>query len=195
MQQFLEYFAVIAFVLVYFLTKDVFLATGVLLAAIVAQVGFYKVTKRPLSNELKITFWVSLVLGGMTLLLRDETFIQWKPSIVSWAIALGLAGAQLFGGISLLKKMMGAALTLEDSVWRKLTYGWAVGFAAAGAINLWVVNNFSMDAWVTFKLFGLMGLNLLYFFIMMAYLVGIGALKEDDSLADGNTESAKEQQP
>jgi len=178
---------------VYFLTKDVFLATGVLLAAIVAQVAFYKVTKRPLSNELKITFWVSLVLGGMTLLLRDETFIQWKPSIVSWAIALGLVGAQLFAGMSLLKKMMGAALTLEDSVWRNLTYGWAVGFAASGAINLWVVNNFSMDTWVTFKLFGLMGLNVLYVFIMMAYLIAIGALKEDNPVADA--EPAKESQP
>lgn len=193
MQQLLEYFAVIAFVVVYFLTKDVFLATGVLLAAIVAQVAFYKVTKRPLSNELKITFWVSLVLGGMTLLLRDETFIQWKPSIVSWAIALGLVGAQLFAGMSLLKKMMGAALTLEDSVWRNLTYGWAVGFAASGAINLWVVNNFSMDTWVTFKLFGLMGLNVLYVFIMMAYLIAIGALKEDNTVADA--EPAKESQP
>ena len=193
MQQLLEYFAVIAFVVVYFLTKDVFLATGVLLAAIVAQVAFYKVTKRPLSNELKITFWVSLVLGGMTLLLRDETFIQWKPSIVSWAIALGLVGAQLFAGMSLLKKMMGAALTLEDSVWRNLTYGWAVGFAASGAINLWVVNNFSMDTWVTFKLFGLMGLNFLYVFIMMAYLIAIGALKEDNTVADA--EPAKESQP
>ena len=195
MQQLLEYFAVIAFVVVYFLTKDVFLATGVLLAAVVAQVAFYKVTKRPLSNELKITFWVSLVLGGLTLLLRDETFIQWKPSIVSWAIALGLAGAQLFASVSLLKKMMGAALTLEDSVWRNLTYGWAVGFAASGAINLWVVNNFSMDTWVTFKLFGLMGLNVLYVFIMMAYLVAIGALKEDDTLDDANVDSAKESQP
>lgn len=195
MQQLLEYFAVIAFVVVYFLTKDVFLATGVLLAAVVAQVAFYKVTKRPLSNELKITFWVSLVLGGLTLLLRDETFIQWKPSIVSWAIALGLAGTQLFAGVSLLKKMMGAALTLEDSVWRNLTYGWAVGFAASGAINLWVVNNFSMDAWVTFKLFGLMGLNVLYVFLMMAYLVAIGALKEDDTLDDANVDSAKESQP
>ena len=193
MQQLLEYFAVIAFVVVYFLTKDVFLATGVLLAAIVAQVAFYKVTKRPLSNELKITFWVSLVLGGMTLLLRDETFIQWKPSIVSWAIALGLVGAQLFAGMSLLKKMMGAALTLEDLVWRNLTYGWAVGFAASGAINLWVVNNFSMDTWVTFKLFGLMGLNFLYVFIMMAYLIAIGALKEDNPVADA--EPAKESQP
>ena len=195
MQQFLEYFAVIAFVVVYFLTKDVFLATGVLLAAVVAQVAFYKVTKRPLSNELKITFWVSLVLGGLTLLLRDETFIQWKPSIVSWAITLGLAGAQLFAGVSLLKKMMGAALTLEDSVWRNLTYGWAVGFAASGAINLWVVNNFSMDTWVTFKLFGLMGLNVLYVFLMMAYLVAVGALKEDDTLDDANVDSAKESQP
>ena len=126
MQQLLEYFAVIAFVVVYFLTKDVFLATGVLLAAVVAQVAFYKVTKRPLSNELKITFWVSLVLGGLTLLLRDETFIQWKPSIVSWAIALGLAGAQLFAGVSLLKKMMGMewaqnfAKPAEFSDWQKL---------------------------------------------------------------------------
>ena len=195
MQQLLEYFAVIAFVAVYFLTKDVFLATGVLLAVIVAQVAFYKVTKRPLSNELKITFWVSLVLGGMTLLLRDETFIQWKPSIVSWAIALGLVGAQLFAGMSLLKKMMGSALTLEDSVWRNLTYGWAVGFAASGAINLWVVNNFSMDTWVTFKLFGLMGLNLLYVFIMMGYLVAIGALTEDDAVGEGDAESANESQP
>ena len=195
MQQLLEYFAVIAFVAVYFLTKDVFLATGVLLAAIVAQVAFYKVTKRPRSNELKITFWVSLVLGGMTLLLRDETFIQWKPSIVSWAIALGLVGAQLFAGMSLLKKMMGSALTLEDSVWRNLTYGWAVGFAASGAINLWVVNNFSMDTWVTFKLFGLMGLNLLYVFIMMAYLVAIGALTGDDAVGEGDADSANESQP
>ena len=194
MQQLLEYFAVIAFVAVYFLTKDVFLATGVLLAAIVAQVAFYKVTKRPLSNELKITFWVSLVLGGMTLLLRDETFIQWKPSIVSWAIALGLVGAQLFAGMSLLQKMMGSALTLEDSVWRNLTYGWAVGFAASGAINLWVVNNFSMDTWVTFKLFGLMGLNLLYVFIMMAYLVAIGALKEDAPVGNEDAEVVKESQ-
>jgi intracellular septation protein len=91
--------------------------------------------------------------------------------------------------------MMGAALTLEDSVWRNLTYGWAVGFAASGAINLWVVNNFSMDAWVTFKLFGLMGLNVLYVFLMMAYLVAIGALKEDDTLDDANVDSAKESQP
>jgi intracellular septation protein len=183
MQQFIEYFAVIAFVAVYFLTKDVFLATAVLLVAITAQVAFYKLTKRPLSNELKITFWISLILGGMTLVLRDETFIQWKPSIVSWAIAVGLLGAQWFARVSLLKKMMGSALELDDAVWRKMTYGWAAGFALSGFINLWVVENFSMDTWVTFKLFGLLGLNLLYVIIMVAYLVSIGALKEPEESA------------
>jgi intracellular septation protein len=199
MQQFLEYFAVIAFVVVYFLTKDVFLATGVLLVAITAQVAFYKLSKRPLSNELKVTFWVSLILGGLTLVLRDESFIQWKPSIVSWAIAVGLIGAQLVAGVSLLKKMMGSAMTLEDNVWRTLTYGWAAGFALSGVINLWVVNNFSMDAWVTFKLFGLLGLNLLYVVIMVAYLMSIGALKEDEEAlqvpeASANTSPNNENQ-
>ncbi len=191
MQQFLEYFAVIAFVVVYFATKDIFLATAVLLVAITAQVAFYKFTGRLLSNELKITFWISLVMGGMTLLLRDETFIQWKPSVVSWAIALALVGAQLFARLSLLKKLLGSALTLEDTVWRNLTYGWAAGFAASGFINLWVVNNFSMDTWVTFKLFGLMGLNLFYVVVMVAYLVAIGALKEPENEAGNITEDGR----
>ncbi|HCG70614.1 MAG TPA: septation protein A [Gammaproteobacteria bacterium] len=191
MQQFLEYFAVIAFVVVYFATKDIFLATAVLLVAITAQVAFYKFTGRLLSNELKITFWISLVMGGMTLLLRDETFIQWKPSVVSWAIALALVGAQLFARLSLLKKLLGSALSLEDMVWRNLTYGWAAGFAASGFINLWVVNNFSMDTWVTFKLFGLMGLNLFYVVVMVAYLVAIGALKEPENEAGNITEDGR----
>ena len=99
-----EYIAVIAFVIVFFWTRDVFLATAVLLVAVSAQVAFYKLTKRPLSNELKITFWLSLILGGLTLILRDETFIQWKPSIISWAMALGLVGAMWFAKMLVLKK-------------------------------------------------------------------------------------------
>ena len=141
MQQFLEYIAVIAFVIVFFWTRDVFLATAVLLIAITAQVAFYKLSGRPLSNELKITFWLSLILGGLTLVLRDETFIQWKPSIVSWAMALALVGAMWFANLLVLKKMLGSAIATEDVVWRKLTYGWTLGLTANGFINLWVVYN------------------------------------------------------
>ena len=191
MHQFLEYIAVIAFVIVFFWTRDVFLATAVLLIAITAQVAFYKLSGRPLSNELKITFWLSLILGGLTLVLRDETFIQWKPSIVSWAMALALVGAMWFAKLLVLKKMLGSAIATEDVVWRKLTYGWTLGLTANGFINLWVVYNYSMETWVTFKFIGLIGLQLLYVVIMMVYLLRIGAIKEDDAVSATQSKNEK----
>ena len=192
MQQFLEYFSIIAFAVVFYATKDVFLATGVLIGLICLQVAFIKLTGRPMSNELKIIFWVSLVLGGITLLLRDETFIQWKTSVVNWVFALGLIGAQVFARISLLEKVLGKALALDDSIWRTLTYGWAAGFATTGFINLYVIYNYSMEAWVTFKLFGPMALSFLYVLIMVAYLISIGALKDADANAEeSNPDPAK----
>ena len=194
MQQFLEYLAVIAFAVVFFSTRDVFIATAVLLIVITAQVAFYKLTGRTVSNELKIVFWLSLIMGGLTLVLRDETFIQWKPSIVSWAMALGLVGAMWFAKLLVLKKMLGSAITTEDEVWRKLTYGWTLGLTTNGFINLWVVYNYSMETWVTFKIFGLIGLQLLYVVIMVTYLVSIGAIKDDDAepQAQPKTENSNE---
>ena len=191
MQQILEYISVIAFVIVFFWTRDVFLATAVLLIAITAQVAFYKLSGRPLSNELKITFWLSLMLGGLTLVLRDETFIQWKPSIVSWAMALALVGAMWFAKLLVLKKMLGSAIATEDAVWRKFTYGWTLGLTANGFINLWVVYNYSMETWVTFKFIGLIALQLLYVVIMMVYLLRIGVIKEDDAVPTTQTDDEK----
>ncbi|MBL6814673.1 MAG: septation protein IspZ [Pseudomonadales bacterium] len=192
MQQFLEYLAVIAFAVVFFSTRDVFIATAVLLIVITAQVAFYKLTGRTVSNELKIVFWLSLIMGGLTLVLRDETFIQWKPSIVSWAMALGLVGAMWFAKLLVLKKMLGSAITTEDAVWRKLTYGWTLGLTTNGFINLWVVYNYSMETWVTFKIFGLIGLQLLYVVVMVTYLVSIGAIKDDDAEPQPKTENSNE---
>ena len=194
MQQFLEHLAVIAFVIVFFWTRDVFAATTVLLVAITAQVAFYKLTGRPLSNVLKITFWLSLILGGLTLVRRDETFIPWQPSTVAWSVALGLVGAMWFAKLFVLKKMLGSAITTEDAVWRKLTYGWTLGLTANGFINLWVAYNYSMETWVTFKFVGLIGLQLLYVVIMMVYLVRIGAIKDDDAAASSqpNNENSTE---
>ena len=178
MQQLLDYLAIIAFAVVYFTSKDIFLATGVLMVGVTLQVIAYKILSKPIGNELKITFWVSMVLGGLTLLFRDEAFIQWKPSIVSWAIASALIGAHWFAKIFLLKKVLGQALQLPDEKWKILTYGWAIAFTLNGVLNLWVMNNFSMDTWVTFKLFGQMGINFFYIIVMLVYLVAAGALSE-----------------
>ena len=87
MQQLLDYIAILAFVVIYFLTSDIFIATAVLMVGVTVQLGAYWLLKKPIGNELKLTFWASIVFGGMTLILRDETFIQWKPTIVNWLLS------------------------------------------------------------------------------------------------------------
>ena len=180
MQQFLDYIAILAFVIVYFVSRDIFLATGVLIVGVTAQVAGYWLLKKPIGNELKLTFWASVVLGGMTLILRDETFIQWKPTIVNWLLGGVLIGAHLFTRTYLMKRMLGHVLNLPDAIWLRITYGWAAGFIFAGALNLWVAFTFSMDVWVTFKLGGLLLLNILYVICTFGYLYAKGLLQEDN---------------
>jgi intracellular septation protein len=180
MQQALDYVALIAFVVAYFVTRDIFIATAVLLAGVTLQVVVLLLMKKPLNSTVKVTFWASWALGGLTLVLRDQTFIQWKPTIVNWVLALALVGTWLIGKSHLLKKMLGKALILPDAVWTTLTYGWALGFIAMGCANLWVAYNFSMDTWVTFKLVGLMAINLSYVAITLFYLHNKGFLKEEN---------------
>jgi intracellular septation protein len=180
MQQFLDYIAILAFVVVYFISRDIFLATGVLMAGVTLQVGAYWLLKKPIGNELKVTFWASMVLGGMTLILRDETFIQWKPTIVNWLLAVSLVGAHLIARVYLIQRMLGQVMTLPDSAWFTLTYGWAAGFLSAGAINLWVAYTYSMDTWVTFKFVGLLALNVVFLICTFAYLYAKGLLSEEN---------------
>ena len=179
MQQILDYLAIGAFVIVYFVTRDIFLATAVLIAGVTIQVAVLWLMNKSITTMVKITFWASLILGGSTLLLRDETFIQIKPTIVYWLIAGAFVGAALWKKVFLIEKMLGSALRLPDSAWRTLTYGWAAGFAVLGVINLWVAYSFSMDTWVTFKLFGAMGITLLYLILTFVYLSRKGMLSEE----------------
>ena len=183
MQQLLDYIAIFAFVVVYFVTRDIFLATAVLMAGVTVQVAAYWLLKKPIGNELKITFWASMLLGGMTVVLRDETFIQWKPTIVNAILASSLVIAHLWRKIFLIQKMLGKVLNLPDQAWLTLTYGWAAGFIFAGLLNLYIAFNFSMDTWVTFRLFGLMGLNITYLIATFSYL-GIKGWLTDEHLID-----------
>ncbi len=180
MQQLLDYIAILAFVVVYFVTRDIFMATAVLMGGVTLQVAAYWLLKKPIGNELKVTFWASMILGSMTLILRDETFIQWKPTIVNWLLAGSLAGGHLFAKTYLIKKMLGQVLKLPDAAWFVLTYGWTAGFFFAGSLNLWVAYNFSMDTWVTFRFVGLLSLNMLYLIITFTYLYSKGWLSEEN---------------
>lgn len=118
--------------------------------------------------------WVSLavvaVFGGATVWFQNETFIKWKPSVLYWLMGGALALTQLLTGRSLLRTLLGEQLTLPDPVWRRLTLMWVAFFAFMGLANLFVAYQFSTEIWVDFKLFGGIGLMLLFTLVQGLYL-------------------------
>jgi len=176
-QQFWDFIPLLAFMVAYF-TTDIFTATAVLMAAVTLQVGVYWATGRTIGRELKLTFWASMLFGGLTLFFRNQEFLQWKPTIVNWAMAAGLIASQFIGRANLLKRMLGAQIKAPDEVWRRLNFGWAAGFTLSGLLNLWVAYNFSLDFWVTYKVIGGFGLTLVYLALTFVYLHRCGLLQE-----------------
>ncbi len=110
--------------------------------------------------------WASLaiiaVFGGATLALHDETFIKLKPTVLYWLFGAVIAAADLLFRRNLIRAMLGAQVLMPDAAWARLNWSWAAFFAFMGAANLYVAYNFSTDTWVNFKLFGGMGLMLLF---------------------------------
>ncbi|MEM1433234.1 MAG: inner membrane-spanning protein YciB [Pseudomonadota bacterium] len=181
MTQFIDFLPILLFVGVYF-GFGVLPATAALMAGVALQLVVYWLIRKPIGTELKLTFWISMVFGALTLYFRDETFIQWKPTIVNWLFAAVLIGAQRFGGKNLIKGMFGAQLTLPDAVWNRLNSGWALGFLLAGLLNLFVAYQFSMDVWVSYKLIGGFAITLTYLVITMTYLARGGYLEDQPGL-------------
>jgi len=193
MNQLLDLLPVAIFVAVFFAT-DVYWATGALMVAVAAQAGLYLLMRKPLTRELKFTFWVSIVFGSLTLLFHNELFIQWKPTIINWLLAASLVGSHFVGKHNLIRQLFGSQLTLVDEVWTRLNFGWAAGFFFAGALNLIVAYNFSMEFWVTYKLVGGFALTLLYVVLTMVYLARKGFLhmaNEDAAERAGSAEDGR----
>ncbi len=187
MNQLLDFLPILVFAVAYF-TLGIYPATAALMIAVTLQILLFWLMKRTIGNELKLTFWVSMLFGGLTLWLRDETFIQWKPTIVNWVLALALIVSHSIGGKNLLKSLMGKQLQLPQEAWTNLNYGWAAGFTLAGALNLLVAFNFSMEIWVSYKLIGGFALTFCYIIITMVYLSRGGYLEElTDPAVVGNT--------
>ena len=192
MKQLTEFLPIAVFAGVYFYTRDVFISTAVLMAAMFVQVCYEYITTKSVARQTQFIFGSVVVLGGLTLLFRDETFIQWKPSIVNWAFCLVLLGSLVFyRGTGLLKTMLGEQITLPDIVWRNLTLGWSAGFFLAGALNLIVAYNFSMDFWVSYKLVGGFALTLGYMIITMVYLYKGGYISEPEPVSSSKTDGGE----
>jgi intracellular septation protein len=155
-----DFFPVILFFIA-FKVADIYVATGVAIAATFAQVAWLKIRNRKIEPMLWASLAIIAVFGGATLLLQDETFIKWKPTVLYWLFGVVLAGAAL-AGRNLIRLMLSKQMQLPDPVWSRLNLSWIGFFVFMGALNLYVAYNFSTDHWVNFKLFGGMGLMLLF---------------------------------
>ena len=141
---------------------DIYVATAVAIAATFVQIGWVWLRHRKVEKMQWVTLGVIVVFGGATLALQDETFIKWKPTVLYWLFGAALAVAALVFKKNLIRSMMEKQVTLPDLVWSKLQASWIAFFVVMGALNLFVAYNFSTDAWVNFKLFGGIGLMLVF---------------------------------
>jgi intracellular septation protein len=140
----------------------ILLATAVAILATFGQVGWLLARGRQVDKMLWISLGIIVVMGGATLWLRDPTFIKWKPTVLYWAFAAVLLGAEFLFARNLIRAMMERQIALPDAVWVRLNLSWGGFFILMGALNLFVAYNFSESAWVNFKLFGGIGLMLVF---------------------------------
>lgn len=169
MKLLIDLFPVILFFAAYWLKHDIFTATAVAIVASVIQVAYIKWKH----GKVETMQWVSLalivVMGGATLLLKDKHFIMWKPTLLYWAMAGGLLVGQLAGKNGM-RALMGTQMELPDMAWKRLNYSWMGFFTLMGGLNLFVAYHFSEETWVNFKLFGGLGLMLVFVLLQGMFL-------------------------
>lgn len=199
MKQFLEFVPIVLFFVVYQLDGEVltigswthtfdgiFSATAVLIGATALQVILGRMLSGVWEKRNIWTFVAVTVFGGATLVLRDETFIQWKPTIFNWALAIAFMGFQLFTKRNLLERTLGAQLTLPSAVWSRLNLLWVGNFAIVGALNLYVAYGYSEATWVSYKLYSAIGFTLLLT-IITAVMVSPHIQTAENTVGGGDT--------
>lgn len=169
MQLLIDFLPIVLFFTTYVITKKLLVAVAVLM--VVAPLAFIvqwfmtrKINKLSAASTLLV-----VVLGGATLISGDSVFIFWKPTVLYWAAAIAFLTSQYVGDRPFIRRMMEAAskspddqIQLDPNNWAKLNLLWVVFFVFAGGINIYVAYNFTEEAWVNFKLFGLLGMTFLF---------------------------------
>lgn len=159
-------------------------ATLVAIVATLAQVGW----KLARGQRVDPMLWFGLVLvvtfGGATIWLHDPSFIQWKPTILYWGLAAALFIARLVFRKNLVESAMRGQIELPRVLWERLLVAWVVFLGAIGGLNLYVASHFDLPTWVSFKLFGFMGLMFAFVFAQ-ALWIGKYVRDDDKAMHDG----------
>ena len=169
MKLLIDFFPIILF-FVALKVWGIYTATAVAIAATVAQIAYLRFKTGKIEPMQWMSLGVIVLFGGATLLAHDDNFIKWKPTVLYWLMGGALLIGQLVFKKNLLRSVMGAQLQLPDAIWLKLNWAWSAFFAVMGALNIWIAYHFDTDTWVTFKMFGGLGLMLVFVLAQALYL-------------------------
>ncbi len=174
MKFFLDFLPGLVFLVALFIPEDrqqgIYLATKALIVASFLQILLGWLITKKIEKQYVVIFLVVLVLGVATLLLRDERFIKWKPTVVFWLFSLAFLASDYIGKRSLTQRLMGQVFNAPQTVWRQANLSFVGFFLLCGVINLVVAYYFSTENWAIFKLFGFLLLNIIYLVGLVMFL-------------------------
>ncbi len=161
--------------------EGIYVATAAAIGATMLQIIWTKFRHGKVDKML----WVSLasvgVFGGATLLLHDESFIKWKPTVLYWVFSVILLFSDLLLHKNLMRNMLQEKIALPLHVWKRFNLSWSLFFAVLGFINLYVAFHFSTETWVDFKLFGFTALMLIFILAQGLWLSKYVDEKKEDN--------------
>jgi intracellular septation protein len=164
-----EILPIILFFIIYKIS-GIYAATIAALIISLLQLIAYRLIKKRIDHIQLVMFGLIILLGGATLLFHRPIFIKWKPTIINWLFALFFLLSHFMGKKTLIERMLGEKITLPKMAWRHLSASWTLFFTLIGGANLYVAYRYSTEIWVNFKLFGVLGLTLLFAIIQAIYL-------------------------
>lgn len=165
----IDFFPVLLFFIAY-KVFDIYVATVVAIVTSLIQVVAVRIRYKRYEAVHLLTLALIVVFGGATLILHDEMFIKWKPSIINWLFGAAFLLNQLFGRQPLVKRLMGTMIQMPAAVWTRLNLAWGIFFVTVGVVNIYVVYHYDTDTWVNFKLFGMIGLTLVFMIGQSLYI-------------------------
>lgn len=184
-----DFLPVIIFFVTYKITGNIYTATAAIIVATAIQVSIQWLKHKKLENTHKINLGLIVILGGLTLLFQDDTFIKWKPTVLNWVFALVFFGSHYIGSKPIIQRMLGESIQLENFVWKRLSMMWTAFFFICGLLNVYVAFFYGLDLtleerteiWVDFKLYGLLGLTFVFIIIQTFYLQRHIVIEDEES--------------
>ena len=191
-----DFFPALAFLIALFIPENreegIYLATKVIIVTSILQVAISWLVTRRVEKQYLLILAIVLVLGTATLLLHDERFIKWKPTLVFWIFSTICIASQFIGNKNIPRRVMEKMFAAPDIVWLRVNISLVSFFVLLGFSNLYVSKNFPTETWAFFKVFGILGINFVFMIGLVVYLSRyMIEPKEDTEETEASTKTKK----